>query len=1261
MDSINTLAWLGALAVLAGECLALMNLRRLDRLLLWSTLAEAGYVAIGLGIGDDAGRTGAVLHFGYQAVMRTMLVLAARELILATGSADLARLRGSIALRPGATLLFGFGLFAVMGLSPFKGSFSKFVILYSAIETGAPWIAVVGTIASMVAALYTIHVFQEVCLAKPADAADGPRTPLFGGLVRSPAGILLIMLAAATAYVCFDAHPFVALAAFVAGVADPHALPEFETAWPLAVSVPYVGGFVVFALARLWPRATGPVAVALAAATLVLVGMAAETGSVGDLFAVLFAAIGLAVVVYSVRYVAHSHAADRYWFFLFLMLGSLIGVATTDHLGTFYLFWELMTWTSYLLVVHEQTDKALKAGRLYFLICAGAAYVLHFGILTLHAGLGSFEIADLAGRVGELPTGTATIAILCLLVGFIAKAGLFPLHVWLPEAHPVAPSSISGPMSGILTKAGFLGILKVVFVLFGIDTVAGLGTIAGHPAVLAALVAVGVATFLLGEFRTLAERDLKRFLAWSTLGQVGEIAIVFGIGSKLAVAAGLMHVVNHAAMKTLLFFAAGQFILRAGFKRLDDLAGIGRAMPLTGAAFGLGLFAIMGLPPFGGFVSKFMIILATADAGMPWLGAIVLAGSLVGAVAYTRVIKIIYFEPWRGPAVAEAPASMLAVVGMLAAVIVVNGVRPDLVYAAIAPVAVRLVGGTAALPALGLDWSLAAIAAFVGAAIVFLAGRGSAIRSGVLAVATMAVVGVALVLEADRTDALSLAFALLVVGVGALNLTNAIGYMAHGHDPHRFFAAFTAMIGGLVGLCGARDLFGFFAFWEIMSSWTLYLAIIHEGTRQAVREGTKYFLFNLAGAGILFLGVAVLAASTGSLAFDGLAERVALLSPTTFVLAAGLMAAGFVMKAAQIPLRIDWQMHPAPAPTPVSGYISAVLLKAGPYGLLKLLILFGGTASLAPLAALPDWMPAPNLLLSAIAGTTMLYAGAMAVVETGIKRLLIYSTVAQLGYVLMGVAVGGDLGTAAAMAHAVQHMLLKNVLFLAAGGILAQAHLESLDDLGGLARRMPVTFTLFLLSGLSLAGIPPLAGFSTKWMLYQAAFEGGHWILGLAALMASLFTLAAVLKFAHAAFMGEAGPAAARLDEAPAVMLVPMLILSAASLLTGVMPGLLLVPIAAIQTATGLPAIAASWTGGLPGGWHPATMTVAIAAAGVLAAGYLAASRRGRVTSHVHACGVTEIEGPAMHMPASGLYPAPTRLIRTALFAPHTAGSHAHD
>jgi formate hydrogenlyase subunit 3/multisubunit Na+/H+ antiporter MnhD subunit len=658
------------------------------------------------------------------------------------------------------------------------------------------------------------------------------------------------------------------------------------------------------------------------------------------------------------------------------------------------------------------------------------------------------------------------------------------------------------------------------------------------------------------------------------------------------------------------------------------------------------------------------MITAAAAAGRVEVAALILVGSLVAAFYYLRIVRLLFFQPYEGPAVKEAPASMLAAMGILAAAIVLGGVAPQLQIDAVSAVG-NLVAARAGLPPvavpdLTIAWPAAALIATLGAVAVWLLGKSAPALATKLAIAVPALAFVAVLLQPDRYDGLSFAFALLVSGLGTLNMAYATGYLAHQpHAQHRFYAAFALMMAGLMGMAGSKDFFNFFAFWELMSSWALYVALVHEETEDARREAFKYFIFNTVGASFMFLGVAMFGSAAYSFQFAAIAQAAPAMSTAWAGGALVLVLVGMLMKAAMLPVRIDYQMHPATAPTPVSGYISAMLLKSGPYGVLKLMVLFGG-ATLVDRLGLIDGQSVVGNTIAVIGGVTVLYAGAMAVVQTGIKRLLIYSTVCQLGYITMALALGTTLGVAGGLMHFVNHMMLKDVLFLCAGAIMVASHARTLDELGGLGRKMPITFAIFLFAGLSLAGIPPLNGFASKWLIYVAAFQSGHTMLGVFALIASLFTLAAILKFAHAAFMGAPGAAAAHAKEAPAIMLVPMLVLTAGCVAVGLMPGLLLVPIAAIQQGLGLVPVAATWTGPLPsaGGWHPALLTILLLALGGIGFFYLRLGRASGavVRSPIHLCGVQDISDGQMHTGAANLYQSPDAAIRGLLHAKHDTG-----
>lgn len=1254
----TALAWMGAIFLFFGEVAALLCLPNLTRVVVVSTIAEIGYVLIGFGLGGAAGDTGAFMHIGYQLIMRGLVVAAGLYLIRRTGSDKLDDLAGSGHRMPVAATLFGFGLFSVMGLSPFKGSFSKFLILYAAFEHGYWGIAAVGTLASIVAAYYYLTVVQRVCLEHPARRVELAETSAL------PLNVAWV-LAAVTALICLWPVPFQHVAEVLAGATAAH-VPEFEAPWATLALVPYVGGFVVYAIGRFNTQARDIVAVVLAVATVALVAFDSSLEPASRLFALVFSGVGAAMIVYSIGYMARAEWSNRYYFFAFLMIGSLIGLTTAHELGNFYVFWELMTWTSYFLVIHEQTQKSLKAGFIYFMMCASGAYVMHFGILLTHVEIGSFEFAVIADKIGTIsPLAGLTIAA-CFFVGFAVKTGLVPVHAWLPIAHPAAPSSISGPLSGILTKAGVFGMVKVLYLVFGVTALNAFTSYGISFSVV--VIALGVITLLYGEVRALYEVELKRMLAFSTLAQIGEVAAILGIGTALATDASLLHVTNHAVMKTLLFFAAGAFIMQSGKKVISDMAGLGRVMPITAGCYALATVAIMGLPPFSGFVSKFLMIYAAAEAGRYEVASALLIGGIIGIVYYVRVLSFLFFRPYEGSKdVKEAPVTMLIAIGALAAAIVFGGVLPtfqlDVVGQVGAAIAARSNLAPAVLPNLVMVWPASAAIAMVGAVAVWLVGRSSVAWAGRLAVAVLVAALVAVIAEAGKFDTLSFWFAVLIAGVGALNMLHATSYLAHNHAQPRFYAAFGIMIAGLIGMCSAKDIFTFFGFWELMSSWALWAAIIHEETDEARREGFKYFFFNTVGASFMFLGVGVLAAQTGTT--DLVAIGTALKTAPWLTVALGVTPVfiGLVMKAAMLPFRIDVQMHPAAAPTPVSGYISAVLLKSGPWGALKLFTLFGGVAVFSRIAGTLDGLPALMDVVAVIAGITIVFAGAMAVVQNGIKLLLIYSTVSQLGYVLMAVSLGTTLGVAGGLMHFVNHMLLKDTLFLVAGAVMVKSHATYLDELGGLGRRMPITFGIFLFAGLSLAGIPPLNGFASKWMIFQAAFESGHWALGAGAMLSSLFTLAAVLKFAHAAFMGAPTEKAMQAEEAPMAMLVPMGTLVAGSVVIGLFPGLVLVPIAAIQAELGMTPIVASLTGPLPGldGWNPGLLSVLVLLLGVAFMPWMRLIHRGAgiQRGHAHQCGVSDILPEANRIGTGNLYENPTAAIR-GLLSPKRPGEVQH-
>lgn len=1250
---MSVFAWVGVIILLLFEIIAVVKPQKLMTLLAYSAIAEGGYILLGIGSGTFAGQTGAFLHLFYQVLMRGMVFLAAYVLIRQRGTPFIKGLKGSGKTSPFVATMLAFGIFSVMGLSPFKGSISKFLIIYGNIESGSYALAAAAIIGSILEAWYFIRTLHIICFAEKEESEITARPSLW--FTRLSYGALL-MLGILTALTSLFPETLIGLsenfARAVWGATSPAAgLPVFDSVWPAVVLVPYIGAFAVFAVGHFVPRLRGILAAGISAATVGLVWMDGSLDGLSRLFALVISLLLFLTAVYSSGYFKGEKHNNRYFFFLLLTMGSLLGVATSTQFGNFYVFWELMTWSSYLLVIHEPSAKALKAGFKYFMMCTSGAYVMQFGILLLQKNVGTLDMAAVASRLPALAPGVLVTVIITVLVGTGVKAGLVPLHSWLPEAHPAAPSPVSAILSGVLTKIGIYGLLRVLFAVGGAGLLIQLGSIGKYSYVGLAISLLGIVTLFYGEIMALLQKDIKRLLAYSTMAQIGEIVTTLGLGTYLSMVAGLYHVMNHAVMKGLLFLAVGILVHRLKTREITAFKGIGKAMPFTAGCLSIGILAMMGLPPFNGFISKFLMLYAAVTAGSWYIAALLLLGSVIGAIYYIRLIKTVFFEQYEGPAVKEGPWTMLAPVGVLTGLVLFNGLFPQfaLQLAVSAANVIAAKGGMAlaAIPQLQISWPAIILIPMLGGLLSYFLGRHAPKVAGWTAVAVMAATLAALAISHAAYDIYSLSFAVLIAGVGLLNVLYSLGYMGHGHAQNRYYMFFLMMIGGLIGVATSKDFFSFFIFWEIMSSWTLYFSIIHEETADALKEGFKYFIFNYIGASIAFLGILILTANAGTFEMSVLAQRLgsAALFPSGLGLC--LITVGFLMKAAALPFRIDYQMHPATAPTPVSGYISSVLLKSAPFSLIKLFFIVGGITVAGRIGMVMD-SSVLMVTMSWIAGLTIIGAGAMALVQRGIKRLLIYSTVSQIGYIVLGLSLGTTLGLTGAMLHFVNHMFFKDLLFLAAGAIMVQAHARNLDDVSGLGRKMPVTLAFFMVGALALAGVPPFSGFTSKWLIYEAAMEKGQVFLAILSLAGSVMTMGYFVKFMHSAFFGVPSKKIEQVREAPWTMLVPMGVLAAVTVVFGIAPGLPLTVISQVLALTGLGKSAytlfsvSTPLGTSPMGLVAVTMLLALLVGLVI---LLPGSRKVRHTD-AYTCGVTDLDQDTINPSAQNMYETPVNLVK---------------
>ena len=443
-------------------------------------------------------------------------------------------------------------------------------------------------------------------------------------------------------------------------------------------------------------------------------------------FLVVVGLLAFFVSIYSIGYVkgfiGHRSVTSLVVFYTFFLAGMFLVVLADDALF-FLIAWELMAAASYFLVLFE--DERLENRRAAFLYLVVAhvgaiAILLSFGVMAgLATGFKGFEGYTFdAMRKTNLPAGWATAAFLLAFFGFAAKAGVIPLHVWLPEAHPVAPSNVSALMSGVMLKTAIYGIVRVVFDLIGF-----------FPWWWGALVLVfGLISAVLGVLYALMQHDLKRLLAYHSVENIGIILIGIGLAmifksfnmsllAALALIAGLYHTLNHAMFKGLLFMGAGAVLHATHERNMEEMGGLIRLMPWTAVFFLIGCISISALPPFNGFVSEWLTYQAfLLSPALPSpllnllipLGAALLAlTSALAAACFVKAFGVTFLGHQRGHhhgRVHEAGWSM-RIGMMLAAVTCLGlGVLPTFMIRWMDPLAEKLVGGALASSASGFGW-----------------------------------------------------------------------------------------------------------------------------------------------------------------------------------------------------------------------------------------------------------------------------------------------------------------------------------------------------------------------------------------------------------------------------------------------------------------------------------------------------------------------------------------------------------------------------
>ena len=784
--------------------------------------------------------------------------------------------------------------------------------------------------------------------------------------------------------------------------------------------------------------------------------------------------------------------------YLVIVMG-IQGMVMTRDLFNLFVFLEIVSVATYGLLSLGTTVAALSASFKFLMATIVASTFFLLGTMLLYAVTGMLNIDDLITSRATI-VGPVGFAALMLLLGcLLLELKPFPANGWGLDVYETAPSGVAALIAtGV--SAGVFFALYNLFPLF--ENYAGVIAI------------LGAATFAVSNLIGLAQTKAQRLLGYSSVGQMGLVTMALALLHQFDAEASIPLVVgglfvNHLLAKAGLFWLAGYI----GKENIEDWSVLADKRAIF--VFALLLCAIAGLPPFPAFWAKWQLIFALASGdGYVWM-ALVLLGSLLEAA---------YLFRWFGQGLHRATDSSASRRDLL-------GLLP--IYGAALLLAVCGYGA-ARLAGLTSLWVVAPLGA--GAAVYLLDGLPGRAKTALVFV-LLALDGYWITRDMSGINYL---FAVLLFA-GSLTLTIACLY--RGDKRPGFYPLLAVLLLSLSGLPHASTSLEFFFLFELVTLSSYFL--IGE-RREAQADAFSYLVFSLAAGYFVLAGFAVTHAATGSEALTALLTS----GPGTGVMFV-LLAIGFLIKAGAIGVHVWLPGAYAEAEDDVSAMLSAVVSKVPIFGLL--------VGSYAAIRSEADLGLAHGL--GWIGMLTALVGAMLAVQQDDVKRMLAYSSMSQLGYIVTAIALMSHLGWVTAFYLTANHLMTKGILFLVAAAIIQRTGTHTFADLGGLARSMPFTFAAAAIGIVAMSGLPPLAGFGGKWLLLSAMIEKGWYGLIAMALLATFVGFLYMARFIQAIFLDSPKVARGTVAEAPPALLVSQYLLILGILVMSFFPQLLIVPI----------------------------------------------------------------------------------------------------
>jgi NADH-quinone oxidoreductase subunit M len=431
--------------------------------------------------------------------------------------------------------------------------------------------------------------------------------------------------------------------------------------------------------------------------------------------------------------------------------------------------------------------------------------------------------------------------------------------------------------------------------------------------------------------------------------------------------------------------------------------------------------------------------------------------------------------------------------------------------------------------------------------------------------------------------------AIVISTIFLMSILFSIPEMEETSHVNAYYLELLFLEGAMLGIVLAGDLLTFFVFWEMMS-WISYFLVI-KGTSESSNAGYKYIIMSLVGANSALIALVLVYLKTQSFVFANVSSALSLQSPAFIVSVFVLFAINFLIKTAVMPLHTWLPETYSESPTSVSAVFSGALEKVGIYGLfLFAFVIFGmnlfsrimpGIFGDSLILVILQWM----------AGLSILFGTFLAILQEDAKRILAYSTIAQVGYIVLGLSLNSTLGVAGGLLQLINHAIFKSLLFFVVGGVMFRTGTKNLSELGGLIKKMPISFISMLLGIIALAGIPPLNGFASKWMIYEALIQKKSVLLLTIALIGGTGSFLYVYRLIHSVFLGSLPEKYDNVKEVPFLMQVPLIFLSLLTIVFGLFPGIPLTAIAKVQEFIGMVPVQFTLTG-FPAGTGLSTLNV---------------------------------------------------------------------